>query len=342
MTEDVALLSPILRGLGNGLRISQALYVAAELGLADHLAERPMTSTELARLTGTDAGALGRLLRALCAMDVLRGSTCGHFELRPVGALLRSDVPGSWRAGIRFTAGPVRWRCWSQLLDAVLTGSNAAERVLGQPLFDFYASHPDESKIHDDAMRSFSAGHAAAVVACIEPQEGSVVVDVGGGTGELLAALLAAHPHCRGVVFDLPNVAARCGEVLDAYGVSDRCRVERGSFFEHVPPDGDVYILKNIIHDWDDLRSTDILRACRRCMPRHARLLLVEREMPETVASGAEVEAFLTDLEMLVMSPDGRERTESEFRMLLDNAGFKLRKVERTASPLSLFEATVV
>jgi hypothetical protein len=298
-----------------------------------------MNNSELAAATGTDAKALGRVLRALCALGVFTTSPSGHISLSPIGGLLRSDVPGSWRAGMRFTAGPVRWRCWARLLDAVRTGTNAAERVLGGQLFDFYASNPDESRIHDDAMRSFSAGHATAIVAALDLNEARVVVDVGGGTAEMLSAILGAHPHLRGVLFDLPNVTLHSREVLAAHGVADRCRVECGSFFEHVPEDGDVYILKNIIHDWDDERAAEILRSCRRCIPNHARLLLVEREMPEVAAAGASVEAFLTDLEMLVMSPDGRERTAAEFRTLLSNSGFQLRGAKRTASPLSIFEA---
>ena len=172
-------------------------------------------------------------------------------------------------------------------------------------------------------MRSFSAGHAAAIVAAIDLRQARLVIDVGGGTGELLAAILAAHPDLRGVIFDLPNVADHAAHVLAAHKVADRCTTERGSFFESVPGHGDVYLLKHVIHDWDDERAAEILRCCRRCMPRDARLLLVERKLPEFADRNGPAETFMTDLEMLVMSPGGRERTEGEFRKLLGDAGFK-------------------
>jgi hypothetical protein len=339
MIDEVAKVAATLRGLANGLRVSQALYVAAELGVADHLSERSLSRSELAALTGADAPALGRILRALCALGVFSVSPSGYYSLNSVGRMLRSDVPGSWRAGIRFTTGPVRWRCWSQLLETVKTGANASERVLGMQLFEFYAANPMQSKIHDDAMRSFSAGHAAAIVAAIDLRQARLVVDVGGGTGELLAAILAANSNVCGVIFDLPNVANHVADVLAAHQVADRCVIERGSFFESVPGHGDVYLLKHVIHDWDDERAAEILRCCRRCMPRDARLLLVERKLPEFADHDGSAETFMTDLEMLVMSPGGRERTETEFRKLLRDAGFNYLQTLPTASPSHIFEA---
>ena len=339
MIDEVSEAAATLRGLANGLRVSQALYVAAQLGVADHLSERSLNSSELAAATGADAAALGRVLRALSVLGVFSVSASGHYSLNSVGRLLRSNIPGSWRAGVLFTAGPVRWRCWSQLLETVKTGANASERVLGRQLFEFYAANPIESKIHDDAMQSFSASHAAAIVAAIDFRQARFVVDVGGGTGELLAAILAAHPHLRGVIFDLPNVVDQAAHVLGERQVADRCTIERGSFFESVPRHGDVYLLKHVIHDWNDERAAEILRCCRRCMPPNAELLLVERRMPEIGDSDGPAESFMTDLEMLVMSPGGRERTESEFRKLLEDAGFEYLKALQTASPSCVFEA---
>jgi len=342
MIDEVASAAATLRGLGNGLRVSQALYVAAELGVADHLSDQPLNNSELAAATGTDATALGRVLRALCALGVFSVSPSGYYSLNSVGRLLRSDVPGSWRAGILFTARPVRWRCWSQLLETVKTGANASERVLGKQLFEFYAANPAESKIHNDAMRSFSAGHAAAIVAAIDLREARLVVDVGGGTAEMLGAILAAHPDLRGVLFDLPDIADHAADVLAARRVADRCTVECGSFFENISGNGDVYLLKHVIHDWDDARAADILRCCRRCMPRNAKLLIVERRMPELADCNGPAETFMTDLEMLVMSPGGRERTESEFRKLLSDTGFEYLRTLPTTSPLCIFEAQPV
>jgi hypothetical protein len=227
MIDEVSKAAATLRGLASGLRVSQALYVAAELRVADRLSERSLNSVELAAATGTDAAALGRIMQALCALGVFSESASGHFSLTSVGRLLRSDVPNSWRAGVLFMTGPVRWRCWSQLLETVKTGGNASERVLGRQLFEFYAADPEESKIHNDAMRSFSASHAAAIVAKIDFGHARLVIDVGGGTGEFLAAILAAHPELRGVLFDLPNVVDHAAHVLGARRVVDRCTIWR-------------------------------------------------------------------------------------------------------------------
>ncbi len=324
-----------LRALANGLRVSQALLVAAELRLADHLSKRSCDRFELATATGADAAALGRVMRALCALGVFSELQSGHFSLASPGQLLRSEVPGSYRAGVLFHTGAVRWRCWSELLQTVRTGTCATERLLGKELFDFYAGDAAESKIHDEAMQAFSASHAKILLDAIDLRDIGTVVDVGGGTGELLAAILAENPGLRGVLFDRPNVVDHT--ILSKF--ADRCSIEGGSFFEQVPGNGDLYLLKNIIHDWDDESVQCILRCCRRCMPANAKLVIIERRLPNLAEPKADVEAFLTDLEMLVMTSGGRERTEIEFRKLLANAGFELLKVTPTSSPLFLFEA---
>jgi hypothetical protein len=340
VTPSPAQAAATLRGLANGLRVSQALFVAAQLRVADHLSPRPLDRCELAVATGADAAALGRLMRALCALGIFAESPTGHFSLCPVGQFLRSEVPGSYRAGVLFHAGSVRWRCWSELLETVRTGASASERLLGKPLFEFYAADAEEAQIHDEAMRASSASHAEILLEAIDFAPPGVVVDIGGGTGELLAAILAAHRDQRGVLYDLPNVVDRAAPVLSE--VADRCAIERGSFFERVPGDADTYLLKHILHDWDDQRADAILRCCRRHMPVHARLIVIERTLPNRVESEADAEGFLTDLEMLVMTSGGRERTEAQFRSLLANAEFALEKIVPTASPLFLFEARPV
>src|SRR5262245_27309111 len=342
-SERVAEQEPVraadtLRGIAHGLRASQALLVAARLNVADHLAQGPLTATELAHVTGANAAALGRVMRALCALGVFAESRSGHFALNAAGQLLRSDVPGSFRAGVLLLARGVRLRCWSDLLETVRTGVSASERVLGMPLFDFYAAHPEESEIHDDAMRAFSAAHADALLKAIDFPEHGVVVDVGGGTGALLAAILAAHPRLYGILYDRPDVVPRARRVLSESRVADRCAVVGGSFFDDVPRHGNVYILKQIVHDWDDERAGAILRCCRQGMPLGARLLIVERRLPERAVPGPAAEVFLTDLGMLVMT-GGRERTEAELAMLLANAGFKHLRTLATSCPLTVFEA---
>jgi hypothetical protein len=336
--EDPAGATNTLRAIAYGLRASQALLVAAQLNVADHLAQGSLTAPELARFTGADPTALGRVMRALCALGVFAESSSGHFALNAAGQLLRSDVPGSFRPGVLLLAGGVRWRCWSDLLETVKTSVSASARLLGMPLFDFYAAHPEESEINDDAMRAFSAAHADALLKAIDFPEDGVVVDVGGGTGALLAAILAAHPRLYGILYDRPDVVPRARRVLSESCVADRCAVVGGSFFDSVPRHGRVYILKQIVHDWDDERASAILRACGRCMPPDARLLVVERRLPELAEPGPAAEVFLTDLGMLVMT-GGRERTEAEFATLLANAGFRHLRTLATSSALSVFEA---
>ena len=295
-----------LRAIAHGLRASQALLVAAQLNVADHLAQGPRNAHELAHLTGANAAALGRVMRALCALGVFAESNSGYFSLNAAAQLLRSDVPGSFRAGVLFLAGEVRWRCWSDLRETVKTGVSASERLLGMQLFDFYAAHPEESELHDDAMRAFSAMHTGALLSAIDFPGGGVVVDLGGGTGELLSAILTAHPRLHGILYDLPNVVPLARRVLSESRVADRCAVVGGSFFDGVPMHGNVYILKQVLHDGDDERVGAILRICRRCIPPNATLLVIDRKMPELTEPGLAAEVFLTDLEMLVMTPGGR------------------------------------
>jgi O-methyltransferase domain/Dimerisation domain len=328
-----------LRGLANGLRAAQALFVAAQLRVADHLGPQPRNREELAVLTGADSAALGRLMRTLCALGIFEEGTSGQFFLTSVGELLRSDVPGSYHAGVLFLAGPLRWQCWSQLLETVRTGASASERMLGMQLFDYYAAHPEESKIHDEAMQAFSASHAKAFLDVTDFKPGEVVVDIGGGSGELLSAILAANPGVRGTLFDLPNVVEHADRVLSASKVAEYCTVEGGSFFERIPAHGDTYLLKQVLHDWDDERAIAILHCCRQYMPPTAKLLIIERNMPEVADAAAATESFFADLEMLVMTSGGRERTAREFSELLDGAGFNLMRAVPTASPLSVFEA---
>src|SRR6266567_716508 len=328
-----------LAELANGLRVSQALYVAAQLGIADHLAQQSLDARALAVVTGTDPSALRRIMRALCAVGVFAETASGQFALTSVGQLLRSDVLSSHRAGVLFMAGPVRWRCWSQLLDAVKTGENRSQSLLGMQLFDYYAANPAESKLRDDAMRSFSAAHGAALVATIDIGKARLVVDVGGGTGALLAAILTAHPDVRGVLFDLPYVVARAAPVFEAANVAKRCAIEGGSFLERVPEGGDLYLLKQILHDWDDAEAAAILGRCARAMPRGARVLVIERRLPDQAKPNSSIETFLVDLEMLVMAPGGRERTDAEYRKLFADAGLEHVITVPTASSLFVFEA---
>jgi hypothetical protein len=327
-----------LRQIVSGMCASQALHVAAKLGIADHLARKPMDAVELAGATQTDVMALHRLMRALCALDVFSESDNGTFSLNPAAEMLRSDVAGSYRAAVLFRVGDVRWRCWSDLLGAVRAGGGGAERMLGMELFAFYASHPEESEIHDQAMRGITASQVASVLEAMDFAQAGLVIDVGGGSGELLAGILAANPGLRGVLFDLPHVVAQSSRVLADHGVLDRVRIAGGSFFDKVPEGGNTYMLKAIIHDWDDARATRILRNCRSAMTERDKLLIIDRQMPDLGLKG-NPDSFLVDLEMLVMTPGGRERTGGEFAKLLSDSGFTLAKIVPTRSPVSILEA---
>src|SRR6266446_883830 len=232
-----------LRQIASGLRASQALYVAAKLKVADYLAQGLLDAEELSKDTKVDAAALSRVMRALCSLNVFAESPTGEFSLNSRAELLRSDVPGSYRAAVLFSVGEVRWRCWSDLLGTVRAGGGGAERTLGMSLFDFYAAHPEESQIHDQAMRAISAAQVAAIVGAFDFSQAGVVIDVGGGTGELLAAVLGANSLLRGILFDLPQVVAHARSVFADNGVLDRAQTTGGSFFESVPAGGNTYLL---------------------------------------------------------------------------------------------------
>ena len=338
MTQSPVQAAAALRQIAFGMRASQALLVAAKLNVADHLARGPLNADELSKATQVDSGALRRVMRALCSLGVFAESSTGLFSLNPVGALLRSDAPGSYRAAVLFLVGDVRWRCWSDLLGTVRAGGGGAERALGMQLFDFYAAHPDESDIHDQAMRAISAAQVAAIADALDLSKTDVVVDIGGGTGELLATLLAANPALKGFLFDLPHVVAHAHGVFADKKVVDRAKAVGGSFFDSIPRGGSTYVMKTVIHDWDDARAATILANCRTAMTLAARLFIIERELPDAGNAALGPEPFLLDLEMLVMTPGGRERTRSELTKLLSDAQFELVSVIPTTSPLKLFQ----
>jgi O-methyltransferase domain/Dimerisation domain len=329
----------LLRQIAISMRSSRALHAAAELKIADHLSAGPMSSADLAAATRCHVSSIYRLMRALSALGVFAEAQPGRFRLTEIGDRLRSDAPGSFRSAVLFLAGDVRWRVWSDLIGSIRDGRPAINRVLGVDLFDFYEQHPAESEIHDQAMAGFTTAISGIVLDAYDFARFHTVVDVGGGSGRFIADVLAAHPHLQGILFDLSHVVGGAPALLEASDVAGRCRCESGSFFDAIPAGADGYMLKQVIHDWDDARVAAILAACRRAMPPDATLLILERVMPERVAEGQAVEAFLVDLEMLVMTPGGRERTEREFEALLSAAGFSLASVTRTASPISVIEA---
>ena len=225
-----------------GHRVTQALYVAANLGIADLLRDGARSSDELAKTTRTHPGALRRLMRSLVSVGVLEEDTRGRFRLTPVGACLRSDAPGSLRAAVLFSGGQESWRAWGALLHSVTTGTPAFEHVFGKGVFDHHAEHPEQGKIFDEAMVAFTAQVADAVVRAYDFSKFETVVDVGGGTGAFLAAILRSYTGLRGILFDMPSVVARAPGVLAGAGIADRCAIVGGSFFESIPEGGDAYV----------------------------------------------------------------------------------------------------
>jgi ubiquinone/menaquinone biosynthesis C-methylase UbiE len=314
---------------------ARALYVAAELGLADLLTSGPRTSDELAAACEADASALYRVLRALAGMGVVSELEPRRFGLTPLGEFLRTDTPGSLRAFARMMGSDWHWRTFEGVLSSVRTGKPAMEGMVGQPLYDFLAKNPKQEEIFDRAMTGFSSVEHDAIRQAWDFGTSGTLVDVGGGRGHLLAVLLSAHPELRGILFDRPTVIDGARDAIGDKGLDDRCERVGGDFFESVPSGGDAYLLKYILHNWNDERVGAILRSCRRAMKPSARLLVVEQLVQP---GNAPDPVRLLDLEMLVLV-GGRERTEEEFRAMLAASGFALQRVVPTRLPLSILEA---
>ena len=318
-----------------GFWVSRAIYVAAKLGLADLVKDSPKTADELARLTGTHSPSLYRALRALASVGVFTDDGRGRFAQTPLSETLRSDTPGSLRALAIVELGQEHYPAWGNLMHSVKTGEIAFDNLFKQNAWEYYAQNPEDASNFNESMRGLTEMVNVAVLEAYDFPGVDKLVDVAGGTGKLISAVLVAHPRMRGVLFDLPHVIAEAGPLLDAAGVRDRCETSTGDFFRSVPEGGDAYVMKWIIHDWDDEKSTAILKNIRRAMDEKGKLLLIEMVVPE--GNQPDLSKFL-DLDMMVMT-GGRERTEAEFNSLLAASGFKLTRVVRTASPICVIEA---
>jgi O-methyltransferase domain/Dimerisation domain len=323
-----------LRRLVNGYQVTQAVHVAATLGIADLLRGGPRSSAELAAATETHAPSLHRVLRALAALGVLHEGDDGRFSLTAIGDCLRSDADEPVGGWADYVGRPVHFQAWGALLHAVRTGENAFALVHGTDVWEYRAQHPQDGAVFDRAMTDVSRRANAHLLEAYDLGGFGLVVDVGGGHGALMAAVLGAHPQLRGVVFDQPHVVAGAPEVLEAAGVADRCEVVGGSFFDGVPPGGDAYLLKAILQDWEDEDALRILHSCRAAVADGGAVLVVERELG---APNESPDAKLSDLNMMV-GPGGRERAREEFAELLSAGGFALDRVVPTAIGLSVFE----
>ncbi|MFB4318902.1 methyltransferase [Actinomadura sp. 21ATH] len=317
--------SPLL-DLAFGYMPAQIVYAAAELRLGDALAGGPRSAAELAKETGTHAPFLRRLLRALASLGiVVQHEDPDLFELAPMGAGLRSDGPGSVAGLLRLYCGPEVWRSWGDLAETVRSGEPAWERLFGMSSFEFFDRDEELSKTFNTAMAEHTADVAPAIIDGYDFGRFRTIADLGGGGGTLLAAILRAVPEARGILFDLPGGLADAERTLGEAGVAGRCEIVAGDFFESVPEGADAYVLKSVVHDWDDERAAAILAACRRAMRPDARVLLVDFVMPPVVTPG-NAPNIMSDINMMVVLR-GRERTEAEFRALLAAAGLRAASV---------------
>ena len=328
--------------LAMGKLIAKPLYVAARLGLADRLADGPRSVDELARSTETDAPSLFRLLRTLASVGVFAGRPDGRFELTREARYLLSG-PDGFRSWVLWVNDPRHDRIWDNLLHSVRTGGSAIEKTYGLPLFQWLSQEPDLAQVFNEGMTNFVHNMHAAAVQAYDFSRFPAIVDVGGGHGALMSAILSAYPGPRGLVFDQPAVIEGTCERLARAGLADRCAAMAGDFFEAVPAGADAYLMSFILHDWDDDRAVSILENCRRAMTApgaatgERRLLVVEIVLPEGNHPSL---GKLTDLGMLVMT-GGRERTAGEYRALLARGGFSLSRIIPTAAPVSVIEGVL-
>jgi SAM-dependent methyltransferase len=317
-----------------GYCLTQAIYVTAKLGIVDRLRGGPQTADRLSRLTGTHAGSLHRLLRMLTSIGVFAQDRDGRFRLTELGALLRTDIAGSLR-NQALAVGDTHYAAFGELLHGITTGHPGFDKAFGAPLFDYLAENQDAADTFDAALADLRSQATDAVLDVCDFAAVGSVVDVGSGPGGLLFAILRKYPSIRGVLFDRPAVVNRAETRLDDAGIAARCAFIGGDFFEGMPADGDVYLMRHVIHDWDDARATQILRNCRRSMGNGGKLLLVE----SIIEAGNEPSlGKWMDLLMLALT-GGMERTEQEYRELLSQSGFRLERVTPSPAGIHVMEA---
>jgi len=319
-----------------GKWISQALGTIVEIGVPDQLAKEARQCSDIAREAGVSEDGLYRLLRALASVGLFTESANRRFRLTAMGQLLRSDHPESLAGYARFTAHDITWRPWGQLNYSVKTGMPAFDQVFNVPIFEHFSRNPEVAAVFDDAMTSISAMEARATSGAYDFKGVETLMDVAGGHGLLLATILRRHKTMRGVLFDLPHVAAGASATFTRARITGRVRIESGDFFKELPSGADAIIMKHILHDWDDDSATQILQACHRALGTRGKVLIVDAVVPP---NNAPHYGKLLDLEMMVLTPRGRERTKAEFARLLRGAGFRLSRVVTTHSPLSVVEA---
>jgi hypothetical protein len=320
------------RQMFSGSWITQGIWVAAELGIADLLTDGPRTAGELAEVTHTQGNALYRVLRALASVGIFEENAHGSFSLTPLADLLRTDGSASQRP-FAIMMGAELHGAWAELLHSVQTGEPGFEKKFGVPFFQYMTEHPDRHSIYDSAMGNFGKEESKSVLDAYDFSSFRIVVDVGGGSGMFLTAMLNHYPALHGVLFDLPDVADRARSSILGSKLSGHCRIEGGDFLTSVPADADAYVMQHIIHDWQDDEAIAILRNCREAMNVDGRILVIEMVIPP-----ANEPFFGKWLDLMMLLIGGRERTQEEYSRLFWAAGLKLNRVIPTASEVSILE----
>ena len=316
---------------------SISIFVAARLDIAELLAEGPRTADALAVPTGTDADALYRVLRAAAMAGVFEELPNRTFANNALSETLRENAPDSTRQLIMWMMEEPHWRVYGELLYSVQTGKTAWDKVYNEPCFDsLFGSMKDLGTTFNRAMTSYSRQTIPAILAAYDFSSATTIADIAGGYGHLLGAVLQANPQAKGVLFEFPPVLDGAHAMMDSYGVRDRVEMVAGDFTVSIPVRADIYMLKHIIHDWSDEKCRQILRNISKSMPHNAKVLIIDAVVP---GPGEPHFSKFLDLEMLML-PGGKERTEDEFRSLLESAGFMMTRVIPTPSPISIVEAT--
>ncbi|HJU28921.1 MAG TPA: methyltransferase [Candidatus Binataceae bacterium] len=332
----------LLYQLATGHYVSRALLVAAKLGIADLLKDGPRHYSELAKATETHAPSLNRLMRLLASAGVLTQDDEGDFGLTPLGECLRVGVPGSSRAMVMHFAGNRIQQLWKDLEYSVRTGEPAYRlRGVTDPFLDPLRT-PEEEANFDAAMADLTRLAAVAVAAVYDFTPFDTVVDVGGGNGALMIGILKPNPKLKGIVFDQPAAAERATAQISQNNLAERCQAIGGDFFKEVPAGGDAYLLKHVIHDWDDQRAVTILRNCHRAMTPQGKLLIVEGVYPKRIDQSAESRAATANDVNMLVATGGRQRSEDEFRSLYQAAGFRLTTIVPTVARVSIVEGVPV
>ncbi|MBD2188994.1 methyltransferase [Pseudanabaena sp. FACHB-723] len=319
----------------SGYWVSQCIYVAAKLAIADHLTKSPQTYQSLATATHSNPSALYRVLRALASVGIFTETESGNFAMTPLAEFLRSDSPQSMQPTAIMMGEPEHYQAWGDLLHSVKTGEPAFDHRFGKGVFEYFGTNPEAAQIFERSMNNFSEIELRAIAPVYDFSDFKVLIDVGGGYGELLAEILQQHPDSKGILFDEKYVIENAAATLAKHGIADRCECVSGSFFDSIPSGGDAYLLKHIVHDWDDERAIAILKTCQQAMDAHSKILVIEQVVPQgNEPSGAK----MLDINMLVMCPGGKERTESEFKYIFEQAGLKLLRIIPTAEDIHIIE----